>query len=366
MLTISTFNCENLFSRSKLFDFEPGEPRAAALSALSELNAIIEKTDYSAPDKKRILELIDTLEPFIEINTLRSALFIDDAQTGERIVVARGRRSWVGGIELKRTTVPLAAQRNTAEILNQNNADIQLVVEVDDRRILEDFNATLERPFEFNLLIDGNDGRGIDVGILSRLPIVEVQTHIFDKAEGGTVLGDRVFSRDCLEVTLKLPDNRLIHVLVNHLKSKRSETPEEETAADALRTVQSKRLAEILKGYDLETDLVLVGGDFNDTPDSAALKDILSVPGLTSLVDQIEKPENRWTYHSKTFGDSQIDYLLVSAPLLAAFKSVDINRRGINGINPTNAAGDPVPSLPNLSSTTQASDHAAVIATFDL
>jgi len=34
--------------------------------------------------------------------------------------------------------------------------------------------------YPYILLIDGNDPRGIDVAILSRYPIIDVKTHIFD------------------------------------------------------------------------------------------------------------------------------------------------------------------------------------------
>ncbi|HKQ69648.1 MAG TPA: hypothetical protein VJT73_09925 [Polyangiaceae bacterium] len=53
------------------------------------------------------------------------------------------------------------------------------------------------------------------VPLLSRLEILEIKTHVFDKANGSTT---RIFSRDCLEVTLALPGKRRLHVLINHFK----------------------------------------------------------------------------------------------------------------------------------------------------
>jgi endonuclease/exonuclease/phosphatase family metal-dependent hydrolase len=362
MLTISTFNCENLFSRPKLLNFDTDAAAADALTKVAQLDGILAKETYAADDKKQILELLRALEPFIAINQLRSSLFIEEA-SGNRIVVARGRASWVGGIELVRDPFPVGQQLNTARIVEGAAADIQCVVEVEDRRVLEDFNGVLANPFPYNVLIDGNDDRGIDVGLLSRFAIRSIKTHIFDK--GGTIKGDRVFSRDCLEVEVALPDGRPLFVLVNHLKSKRSNTGVDGGAA--LRTIQAQRLAEIVGAYDLTNALVVVAGDFNDTPDSAALRPILSVPNLTNMVDRIADANNRWTYHGgHDFPNSQIDYLLASKPLGDAFAKIDIDRRGIFGIAPTNAAGEAVPPLPDLQKTTQASDHAAVIAQFNL
>jgi hypothetical protein len=48
-------------------------------------------------------------------------------------VKADGRAGWVGGIRLKRADLPLRAQENTARVIQEVAADIQCVMEVDDR-----------------------------------------------------------------------------------------------------------------------------------------------------------------------------------------------------------------------------------------
>ena len=68
------------------------------------------------------------------------------------------------------------------------------------------------------MVVDGNDSRGIDVGILSRYPIVEIRSHVDDPDADG----NRLFSRDCPEYDIILPtENRLV-LIPNHLKSKRN------------------------------------------------------------------------------------------------------------------------------------------------
>lgn len=364
MLRLATFNCENLFSRATLLNFEAGSATSELLSQLASLAAILEKDHYSLADKQEIIRLVDSLSDFIEINTLRGSL-LRTGDNGETQVGPSGRSKWVGGIELKRSSVPLAAQKNTLKILDFCAADVQFVVEVENRRTLEDFNGKLSNPFPFHMLVDGNDDRGIDVGILSRFEIAAVRSHIFDRGEGGTVKGNRIFSRDCLEVDLKLPGDRLLHVFVNHLKSQRSGSPQETDEADALRLVQAKRLVAIIKerNLDLTRDLVVVGGDLNNSPDSPSLRPLLSLEGLT---DVLEGRPDRWTYHHSGFGNSQLDYLLVSEPLRAKMKGTHIERRGIYDVQATDEEGQPIPSLPGLTKLLQASDHGAVIASFEI
>jgi hypothetical protein len=68
------------------------------------------------------------------------------------------------------------------------------------------------------MLIDGNDDRGIDVGLLTRdqFPITRMRSHVDDLSPNGEAL----FSRDCPEYELVLPGGKTLLVLVNHFKSK--------------------------------------------------------------------------------------------------------------------------------------------------
>src|SRR5437773_870695 len=65
------------------------------------------------------------------------------------------------------------------------------------------------------MVIDGNDDRGIDVGLMSRFPIGSMRSHV-DDIENGSL----IFSRDCPEYEIALPSGSTLLVLVNHLKSK--------------------------------------------------------------------------------------------------------------------------------------------------
>ena len=67
------------------------------------------------------------------------------------------------------------------------------------------------------MVIDGNDDRGIDVGLLTKpgFPIAGIRSHVDDTDTTGTI-----FSRDCPEYRIALPGGGQLTVLVNHFKSK--------------------------------------------------------------------------------------------------------------------------------------------------
>ena len=87
--------------------------------------------------------------------------------------MAGGRSAWIGWVELKRDAVDEAATRFTAMVVEQVGADVQACVEVEDRQTLKRFSSSLlphvgGTPFEHVMVIDGNDDRGIDVGLMTR------------------------------------------------------------------------------------------------------------------------------------------------------------------------------------------------------
>jgi hypothetical protein len=141
------------------------------------------------------------LRPYIDLNELRGKLIGKSRLNGKlrNTIMASGRADWVGAIILKRDTLPSEAQRNTAEVIKAIDADIQRVVEVEDRLTLERFNQSLfkgGRAYPYNISIDGNDPRGIDVGLLARV-----------EAARGRVERRGLFEADRL--TKKLPSGQV-------------------------------------------------------------------------------------------------------------------------------------------------------------
>lgn len=366
-IKIGTFNVNNLFERVRLLNLDGFSAKAAAvLTDVQELSALLEKDSYTGETGAKIKAMLEkynfhkpTRNPWFKINEVRDKLFGAKADGSGVTIKAKGRLDWVGWLELVRAETSEASTDNTARVLTAVNADIVCLVEVEDRLTLARFNDNVLSKFgaayQHNLLIDGNDERGIDLAVLSRFPIQTVRPHIDDsfKSAGKTY---KIFSRDCPEYEIILPDGKPLWLLCNHLKSKGYGN---QTSNDNKRKRQANRVCDILERFDLTKDYVAVAGDFNDTPNREPLQKLLTLPNLHDVLKNSTAPD--WTYQT---GGERIDYLLVSKPLFDKIKNVGIERRGIYS---KNDFGGAFPHFPEVTSrTAQASDHAAVWAEFDI
>jgi endonuclease/exonuclease/phosphatase family metal-dependent hydrolase len=354
-LRIATFNVENLFSRAKLLNFQNNEKGDALLAEVGKLQRELRKATY---DKPEILELYHELKDYIEIVEMREKLF----DRAKRTVVAKGARDWSGFVSFKRDKFSGAALTNTARVIREVNADIFCLIEAESRPTLKQFctdllpNRGSFKRYPSHMLIDGNDPRGIDVALASRIPLRSLRSHVDDTDGTGVI-----FSRDCLELELAHPAGFTLWVLLNHLKSKGYGA---QATSNEKRRRQAQRVAEILQGYNLKTDLVVVAGDLNDTPESTPLAPLVNVPDLHDVLQlSFADPQDRWTYHYKK--NQQIDYLLVSTPLRDALQRAGVERRGIHDVQKfTDGAIEPFDTVAYY--TDSASDHGAVWADFHL
>jgi endonuclease/exonuclease/phosphatase family metal-dependent hydrolase len=359
-MRISTFNTENLFTRAKVLNFKNNAEGDKILKKIGDLQDELENSVYN---KQKILALYNELKEYIEISEERGKLFKRQL-SAIKGVAANGVDDWDGTIKFKREKFSETTRLNTVKVIKAVNADIQCFVEVENRETLSNFNGDLlgTKRFPFNISIDGNDERGIDLGLLSRYPIKNLRTHIFDKEKPTS--RSFIFSRDCLEVELEIAAGKSLFVLCNHFKSKGYSASQAD--ADKRRKIQANRVKDILKeNYNLKTDMVVVLGDFNDTPDSNPLKDLLAVPNLFDVL-QVKfgnNIDNTYTYFFKK--KIQIDYLLVSKPLKDVMADAGVERRGMFDIDTlSNGAVNRFPTITAPSNA--ASDHAAVWADFNV
>jgi endonuclease/exonuclease/phosphatase family metal-dependent hydrolase len=347
-LRIATFNCENLFSRPRIF-FESDTRSRELLGFVAELQSELRKPVF---DHARIAALKKKLAGFATINDIRG-----------KHASAPGAAAWIGWVELTRDRISPKAVENTARVIAAVDADIICLMEIEDRLRLQCFHDEelvpkfLEPngrpPYEEILLIDGNDERRIDVAIMSRLPIDWVRSHLHERSQyqGRTV---RTFSRDCLEVDFASGGGRSIRLLVNHFKSM-GYSPRTDPQSNERRRGQAERVAAIAGALDLDKRSVVIAGDLNSPPESPSLAPLTQHPKLLNVNTTLPEAE-RGTYRT---GRKQLDYLFVSTPLKARLRSVQIERRGI--FSKTR------PHFPEVEDeTTAASDHAAVVADFSI
>ncbi len=343
-LRVATFNCENLFSRPKVFG-EPKEKSQKLLTLYKNLQAELQKHVF---DQEKIKALKEDLSGYAKVVDVRGKHY-----------KATGAHDWLGWAELTRDKVSDVAVENTARVIRDTDADVIALMEVEDRLQLQRFHDDVlfpfldgagKDPYKHVLLVDGNDDRGIDVALMSRHPVEWMQSHMH---ETSTYMDRTVktFSRDCMVFRIDV-EGAPLTVMVNHFKSKLS-SEKKDPQSNLRRQGQAERVAELLGEYDLQRDYVVVAGDLNDFPGSTSVAPLLDLDGLYNV--NMELPEGeRWTYHS---GKKQIDYVLVSEALRGVLKSVSIERRGI--FKKKDMRYDTV-----VDRRTEASDHAAVIAEF--
>jgi endonuclease/exonuclease/phosphatase family metal-dependent hydrolase len=337
-MKIAAYNVENMFQRTKVFNQSDPEIAKQFSMAANELNLLFEKSVYHDADKLRMMELFVKLglskaneNGYAFFRGIRGDLF--KRPKGQSMqITANGREDWIGWVELKSEPVNAIAIQNTARVIRDVGADIIAIIEVEDRRALKQFNEHVltqvgGKAYEHVMVIEGNDDRGIDVGLMTTAdhPLRLMCSHVHERQSNGRLL----FSRDAPEYEVTGPDDERIWVIPCHFKSKFGG---DDSQSKRRRAAQATRVAEIYGRLRKEGNAdIVVLGDFNDTPESQALKSLLKD---TDLRDVAEHPAfDPGSYKGKgTFGtgtnSNKIDYLLLSPALYARVKACGLFRMG--------------------------------------
>ena len=371
-MRLASYNVENLFQRAKALNQDTWAAGRPILEKYAQFNVLLNKSTYSASDKTKIVQFLmdfglerDDESEFVLLRQNRGRL-VRRPRTGGIEVVATGRADWLGWLELKREPVNERAMLNTGQVIRDVNADVLAVVEAEDRIALERFSenvllAVNGTPYAHVMLIDGNDDRGIDVGLLCRdgFSIRQVTSHIDDTDAVG-----EIFSRDCPEYLVLTPSGNRLWVLVNHLKSKGFGS---QSSSNAKRERQAHRVRKIADDLlDAGETFVAIVGDFNDTPNSEPLEPLLSQN--SRFRDAVTHPQFRVdTARPGTYGNctasNKIDYLLLSPELFARVQDGEVFKKGVWG----GTNGDFWEIYPEMErSIHAASDHAAIWAEIDV
>lgn len=370
-MKLAVYNVENLFNRARVMNEDDWSDGKAVLADFAELNSLLGEKTYTASIKQKIETKMISLglekgdkSKWVLLRRNRGSLV--KRPTGGGIeVVANGRADWVGSLELIEEAVNHASMLNTARVIKDVDADILAVVEAESRPALQLFNEDIVaavggKAYENVMLIDGNDERGIDVGIATKkgFSIDYMISHVDDVGTGGK----RIFSRDCPEYYLTTPKGNQILVMVNHFKSKGYGSP---AANNARRREQAKQVRKL---YDQRLSegwtYIVVAGDLNDTPDSDPLAPLHQG---TSMKDAFLHPTFNNGGHLGTYGlcnaSNKIDYLLLSPDLFALVTAGGVWREGMwPGIRPARWT-----SYPEVSKPVEAgSDHACLWIEVDL
>jgi len=338
-MRLASYNVENLFDRAKAMNLDDPDDGKPILEAFAELNNLLAKLAYAPADKTRMSELMvilgldkSDIGPFVILRRNRGSL-LKRPPGGAVQITADGRAAWVGSLELRDEPLRHDAVLNTARVIADVDADVLAVVEAESRPVLVEFNHAMitevgGAPYRHVMLIDGNDDRGIDVGLMTRdsFEIASMCSHVDDRLPGGAP----IFSRDCPQYEIVTPAGNRLILLINHLKSKGFGSP---ASSNAKRLAQAKRVREI---YDALRagghQHIAIVGDFNDTPTSAPLAPLLQGSDLQDVsalpAAQFDNAGFPGTFGSATAAN-KIDYILLSPALFALAIRGGIDRKGM-------------------------------------
>lgn len=198
-------------------------------------------------------------------------------------------RSYMGRLVEQKSP---AERKIIADRIRAINVDVLAVQEVEDIGVLRQFALEdLSGMYPYQVLVEGNDQRLIDVGLLSRYPIGGVTSWRF--AVHPDEPHDYIFSRDLLEVDILDPKRRqrLFTVFNTHLKSNytRWDQDTDEARARILerRRRQAETVAAIVEARTRPNSSYVVTGDMND---GAAAESLAAFPA-SGWVDGLACPK---------------------------------------------------------------------------
>jgi endonuclease/exonuclease/phosphatase family metal-dependent hydrolase len=233
-----------------------------------------------------------------------------------------------------------------AERIRDLDLDILAVQEVEDLDTLRTFVAEdLQNLYPFVSLVEGNDDRLIDVGLLSKLPLGPVTSwkhfiHVDAQSE-------LVFSRDLAQIEVLDPRRKkvLFTIFNNHLKSKLvldTDPPNQHELNDARRRRQAESIAQIVRARLAADAPFIIAGDMNDAPEAATLEPIRALEVVDGLAEPLETREypsdpagnpatTRWTHRFEPPGQAphyeMFDQIWLSSPLADRQTGAFIDRR---------------------------------------
>jgi endonuclease/exonuclease/phosphatase family metal-dependent hydrolase len=335
---VATFNVENLFSRPSFVT--PRRPEDFVIGTVNfagDRNAELAKQihEASTSDVKCQLTARALVATGADIIALQ--------EVDNRAALEAFYEGFV-----KPLIQPIAAREIITWIrLNKGASDQQIR---NERRRIE-----RRHYFDHRVLIEGNDGRGIDVALIARHPITRVTSHahktfdqlgiwsddlngyedFFDGEKRRVRPLDRVFKRDCLEVDLEV-DGAPLTVFVCHFKS----MSPSRAATRAMREAEARAVRKIVEQrfHNAPHAAWIICGDLNDYTEidgdpqfvdldgrtvRAGIGPLLDPDFATDVALRITDPKDRWTqYYPKEDSYTRLDYLLLSPALAAANPAV--------------------------------------------
>jgi predicted extracellular nuclease len=217
------------------------------------------------------------------------------------------------------------SKRLTALAIKETKADVIALQEVESLLALRRFrNLYLKgQGYDHIIVLDGNDPRFIDVAVMSKYPLENIDTHV---DEWNKEIKWYTFSRDCLECDIILPENKRIRLFVNHFKSMfdKADVCNGRKNSRRKRQIQAERVRNlVLDEFPNGKGEYVILGDLNDylETDSQGETAIDKITNWNMVENVVKRrpSDDQWTHYyegntkcgfPKTY--KQLDYILLS------------------------------------------------------
>lgn len=373
-IRIATFNVENLFSRLAFADDVPMDDMIVGnyeFTDAAELKLARRIVEAAASDDKRQLTALALHAARADVICLQE---VDNKAALEVFYQRYLKRMIEPDVARERKAILRAAGRSG----NEANMDAL-------------YAADRNHYFDWRVVVEGNDGRGIDVAVMSKLPI-SVRTHAHrtfqelgvwneelrgyrDRAGGRDRRlspSDRVFMRDCLEIDLKF-QGRPLTIYTTHLKSMHPDREFTRPYRRAEALAIKKIIAERFGAHAGDANWIICG-DMNDYVEIDGLPvvdekgrivpsalDVLTQDGFSENVVRRRPEDDRWTtYYGPDDQYAQLDMMLLSPALAQANR--DMVPEIVRGGQPYRATRYTGERFPRVGwDRPKASDHAPVV-----
>uniref|UniRef100_UPI002605FFF0 endonuclease/exonuclease/phosphatase family protein n=1 Tax=Christiangramia sp. 3-2217-3z TaxID=3417564 RepID=UPI002605FFF0 len=286
-MKIATFNIQNLFHRDRSLLDKPFNN--CSVEWTIEIDQLMGKLQKTERENERLRELscmigIDnSLQlPYAVIKRKSGFIFLKGIDYSKELKAGE-LTDWNGWIALQNVPIEPLAIENKARIIADINPDILILQEIEDRASLEEFNTVLLPkfnciPFRDSFVVQGNDKRGQEIGILTRkgFEIRSVRSHIFDQ----DISGRNIFNKDLLEYDIRTKEGNAIVILAAHLQ----EAGSDNDLSEIFRREQAERVAEVYKKLHAEgKQYIAVVGTLNAASFSNSIIPLLQETNLRDV-----------------------------------------------------------------------------------
>lgn len=185
----------------------------------------------------------------------------------------------------RRTEAKAASQaKGAAAIIEDLRADILLISEIENARILSILNESMEKPYPHGYISDFGTQSGriekMNIGMLSRIPPVAV-----DEIDFGPLQGPGRPTRGIFRAIFDLGENHYLVLYSTHLKSNYGDRQKNYSQrANTMKILKDNALA-LKKEFPDRSWEMLVMGDFNTDPMNREFRDDPTLKVLEDWTD---------------------------------------------------------------------------------